>query len=54
VEPAEVSRAKQAEEQSAKSERGDIARVHQGKLSDPTDEEIPDDDVEKAPEHVDR
>src|ERR1700728_1316754 len=53
MEAAELPRAKQRYQEDAQSERADIARVSQFKIANTADEDIADDDIEKAPKHID-
>jgi hypothetical protein len=49
METAEMSRAKQAHQKNAEPERCDVARVPQSEIPDATNENVADDEVERAP-----
>src|ERR1700683_4870826 len=53
VEVAKVPGGKKRDEERASAKCDDATRVLQPKISDAADEQIADDDVERAPKHVD-
>ena len=53
VEAAKVPGGKKRDQERASAERGDVTCVLQPKIADTADEQVADDDVEKAPKHVD-
>ncbi len=53
VEAAKMPGGKKRDQERAGGACKDVARVPQSKIADAADEDIADDDIEKAPEHID-
>jgi hypothetical protein len=52
MEAAELSRVKQAHQKNTEAEHCGVTRGPYTKITHPTDESVPDDDIEEAPKHV--